>query len=61
MWPSGKKVWRPCLAWKGRGLADTRNERSLFCHNVWPSCCVTVPQLCRNASWWWRNTPELMH
>jgi len=33
----------------------------LLSHNVWPSCCVTLPQFCHNAWWCWRNTADLMH
>jgi len=31
----------------------------LFCHNVWPSCYVTIPQFCHSAWQHWRNTPDL--
>jgi len=27
----------------------------LFCHNVWPSCFVTIPQICHNAWQWCRK------
>jgi len=29
----------------------------LFCHNVWPSCCVTTSQFCPSRWWCWRNSP----
>ena len=33
----------------------------LFCHNLWPSCYVIIPQFCHNAWWCWRNTPDVLH
>jgi len=62
---SGSNVgWQTCfLPWAPFKLVTLLygTRALLFCHSVWPSCYVTIPQLCHNAWWCWRNTPDLLH
>jgi len=44
------------------GRAHVYDKRVfLFCHNVWPSRCVTILWFCHNAWWCWRNLPKFIY
>jgi len=56
-----RKVGNPCYNAR-RTMSCRYGKRAfLICHNVWPSCYVTISQICHNACWCWRNTSDLIH